>query len=111
MVGVALEVLGQPMTEQALHLLYRQRRVAGDRRCPAFRFGHELVVVDDLVDEAELERAFCVQVLPEERDLAGLGPAQETWQLPGAAALRDHAHLSEPGHQLRRRSHQPQIAA
>ena len=64
------------------------------------RLGLELVRRYDRVHQAQLERARGGEIVGEEADLARLRPADQTRQVPGAAALRDDAALGEAGDEL-----------
>jgi hypothetical protein len=110
-VGVRLEVLGEAVAVQALDRLDGQRRVARDPLRPGRRLRGELVVGHDPVHEAQLERALRREVLGEEADLARAGPADESRQEPGSAALGHDAATREAGEQLRPVAHQPDVAA
>ena len=102
MVHVRLERLFQADAHHPLRGLHGQRRVGGDLGRHLASGRHQLVVLDDLVDQPQRQRLFGAQHLAPEGDLGRLGPADEAGQQPGAAAFRQHAALAEDSGQLRR---------
>ena len=99
---VRLEVLGEAVAVEPLHRADRERRVGGDLRRPsdAPRPARRSSGTTAFTRPSSSARS-ASRSSAEEADLAGLRPADEPRQVPGAAALRHDAALGEARDQRR----------